>query len=352
MVGGMAQLLDRRFHTNRLMEGKMGVARKPRLETRNGIYHVMAKGNDGRLLFRQPADFNKFVHLINDSRGKDPHVLLSFCLMPNHIHLLLETTDTPLSKIMHRLLLRYSIYFNKKYSRTGHLFQNRFKARLCKDENYLLQLLVYIHDNPRKAGLVDEDRTYPYSSEATYQRRAACSAPVNNIRALELIGPSSRTAWKAYHHHLLHIRSQKDKFPVETEIQPLEGPSFFPDNAAYLDPKPDLSLEVEHDPGKFDFLKNVPLGQMCEWVADIMGVERAAVQGKGKGRHVSRAKSVFIFLARKTGWRPIDLIREFGFNPGTIAYHWSRYEEVFDTGERERVITELQQIAEGQTVEI
>jgi len=93
--------------------------RKPRSDTSNGLFHVMAKGNDGCPLFRERADYSKFTHLLNDPREKDPHSLLSYCLMPNHVHLLLETSDVSLSRIMHRLLLRYSLYINKKYTRSG-----------------------------------------------------------------------------------------------------------------------------------------------------------------------------------------------------------------------------------------
>lgn len=320
--------------------------RKPRLDTCNGLYHVMAKGNDGRLLFRQPEDFSKFLHLLNDSREKDPHVLLSYCLMPNHIHLLVETAEIPLSKILHRLLLRYSLYFNKKYGRSGHLFQNRFKAKPCKQENYLLQLLVYIHDNPRRAGLVDEEATYPYSSERIYQRKVAIRIPVNNIRALAMIGPSPKAAWRAYHHHLNYTRNREEKQLDAMLVQPEAEPSFHPDQEIYLDPKP--LPESVPSANEFNFLTNVPLDQICKAVAGVMEVPNLLIVGKSKQECVSRARTVFINAAGKAGWRPVDLMKEYDFNPATIAYHRRRYEVVFDPEERERLVTGLKRMLEGK----
>ena len=320
--------------------------RKPRLDTRNGLYHVMAKGNDGRLLFRQPSDFSKFLHLLNDSRDKDPHVLFSYCLMPNHLHLLMETAEVPLSKILHRLLLRYSLYFNKRYQRSGHLFQNRFKAKPCKQENYLLQLLVYIHDNPRRAGLVGDKTTYPYSSERIYQRKVATKAPVNNMRALELIGPSPKAAWRAYHHLLNFTRRQEEEPQDPSGILLETGSSFHPDPELYFDFKP--VLELAHSEGRFDFLTNVPLDQICAAVADVMGLEAEKIKGKGKQGRISKARGVFIYIAREAGWRSADLKNQFGFHPGTIAHHLSRNNKNPDSREIKDILDTIRISFEGK----
>jgi putative transposase len=341
----MAPILNGPTHRFQIHKGGAVLPRKPRLDTRNGVYHVMAKGNNGCLLFRQLEDFSKFMHLLHDSREKDPHILLSYCLMPNHIHLLIETTDTSLSKIMHRLLLRYSLYFNKRYVRSGHLFQNRFKTKPCKQGNYLLQLLVYIHDNPRKAGLVDEHTTYYYSSERIYQRKVATSAPVNTLKALAMIGPSPKTAWKTYHYHLSYTRNNKDEFQNPDGIQFNTEPSFYPDQEVYVDINPVLErIKPEQSEGIFDFLTNVPLDQICTAVADTTGVKKAEIGGKGRAESTSKARGVFIYIARKAGWRSADLTKEFGFHPGTIAYHTNRQKDILETKAGRRLVTKLRQL--------
>jgi REP element-mobilizing transposase RayT len=301
----------------------------------------MAKGNNGCLLFRHSTDYPKFMHLLNDSREKDPHTLLSYCLMPNHIHLLMETTDIPLSRIMHRLLLRYSLYFNKRYGRSGHLFQNRFKAKRCKQENYLLQLLVYIHDNPRKAGLVDPQSTYPYSSERIYQRKVAVLTPVDSMKVLAMIGPSTEAAWRAYHQHLSFTRLKGDQYRANDRIHLPSDPFFHPDQEVYLEASP--TLEEEQSKGIFDFLTNVPLDQICEAVAEIMKVDKSAIGGKGRTGRISEARGIFIYLARETGWRPADLMEEFGFHPGTISYHTDRHKDILRTKFGGRLLSKLHQ---------
>jgi len=316
------------------------MARKPRSDTRNSIFHVFTKGNNRCNLFHVQKDYQKFIHLLKDSRAKDPHTLLAFCLMPNHIHLLLETSAVPLSKVMHRLLLRYSLYFNRRNNRVGHLFQNRFKAKPCKQENYLLQLLVYIHDNPRKAGLVTNGVIYPYSSERVYSQRVAVSAPVDNFRALTLIGPSPKTALKAYRYHLSYTRRDQSE-PSDPSIKESSSADpFFPDQSVYLDTGPSFSEnQVER---QFEFLRSVPLEHLCAAAAKIMDVDMGSIPGPGRGRKVSAAKAVIIYAAQKAGWRNTDLRNELGFNPGSIAYHTGRLDKEFNLQEKERILKRLQ----------
>jgi hypothetical protein len=261
----------------------------------------------------------------------------------------METAEVPLSKILHRLLLRYSLYFNKRYQRSGHLFQNRYKARPCKQEDYLLQLLVYIHDNPRKAGLVDGVVTYPYSSERIYQRKVAIRVPVNNMRALAMIGPSPKAAWRAYHHHLNYTRSREDELRDPAGIRLETGSSFHPDPDVYFDSK--SVLELANLEGRFDFLTNVPLDQICAVVADVMGVETAAIKGKGRQGRISKARGAFIYIAREAGWRPVYLKNQFGFHPGTIAHHMSRYEEDPGKKEIEGILDTLRFLFDGKNKE-
>ena len=302
----------------------------------------MAKGNDGCLLFRDRADYSKFTHLLNDSREKDPHVLLSYCLMPNHVHLLMETSAVSLSKIMHRLLLRYSLYFNKIYTRSGHLFQNRFKAKPCRQENYLLQLLVYIHENTRKAGLVSGMTTYPFSSERTYQKIVGANAPVNSSRALTLIGPSPEVAWRAYHHCLACVRQEEGK-PRDSGISLNAEPSFSREQGIYLDENPCVNSSASRE-NVFDFLTNVPLDQICLTFAKAAGVDAMAIRANGRERAVSRARGLFITLARNAGWRPVDIMNEFGFHPGTIVYHTDHQEHFFQTETGHRLLCDLKQL--------
>ena len=130
------------------------MARSNRLDWTNAVHHVMARGIERRAVFEDDKDNAQFVSRIEKCLSETGVSIYAWALMPNHIHLLIRTGNTPLSKFMQKLLTGHATYFNKKYNRVGHLFQNRYKSILVQAENYLLKLVRYIHLNPLKAGLV------------------------------------------------------------------------------------------------------------------------------------------------------------------------------------------------------
>lgn len=142
--------------------------RPHRIVYENAFYHVFSRGNDKQNIYRMEADYNKFLLTLEKLKRKYDHKLYGYCLMPNHFHLLIETREIPISKIMSSLLTSYTMYFNKKYKRSGHLFQDRFRSLICEKENYFLTIARYIHLNPVKAGLVKNPEDYFWSSHNEY----------------------------------------------------------------------------------------------------------------------------------------------------------------------------------------
>jgi REP element-mobilizing transposase RayT len=117
------------------------MARKPRINLSGGLYHILARGNQRRLVFRDPRDYGAYLDRLGRYQERYRFTLLAHVLMPNHVHLLLETGSVPLSKIMQGLQQSYTQYFNKTHRSVGHCFQGRFKALLCDRDAYLLALL-------------------------------------------------------------------------------------------------------------------------------------------------------------------------------------------------------------------
>ena len=144
------------------------MARKPRAEVEGGLYHVITRGNNRRQIFNAPADYKKFLSLLAVQKDKLPFLLYAYCLMTNHVHLLLERQASAVGRIMHRLLTGYAQYYNRRYQRVGHLLQGRHKAILCQSERYLSELIRYIHLNPVRAGMVSRPEDYEYSSHRAY----------------------------------------------------------------------------------------------------------------------------------------------------------------------------------------
>ena len=114
----------------------------------NLLQHVIVRGIEKRDIFTCDDDRLDFVRRFSRLLEETGTECLAWALLSNHFHLLLRTTDIPLSKFMRRLLTGYAVTFNLRHDRTGHLFQNRYKSIVCEEEQYLLELVRYIHLNP------------------------------------------------------------------------------------------------------------------------------------------------------------------------------------------------------------
>jgi len=133
-----------------------------------GIYHVIQRAPGKDVLFLEDKDYLYFLHLLKETKIKFSLDIFCFCLMLNHLHLLLKINKANLSEAMKSLFTRYALYFNSKYQRKGHVFYGNYRASLCLDENYLISASVYIHLNPSKAGLVKSPLDYRWSSLKAY----------------------------------------------------------------------------------------------------------------------------------------------------------------------------------------
>jgi len=140
------------------------VTRLARLDFPNGFFHVFNRGLNKKKIFLSGSDYNYFLTKLESLLKELGHRIYCYCLLPNHYHFLIENRKEKLSKLMGRLLTSYSMYFNKKHSKNGPLFQNRFKSIVVQKESYFLELSRYIHLNPVKLGLVNKPEDYPYSS--------------------------------------------------------------------------------------------------------------------------------------------------------------------------------------------
>lgn len=140
--------------------------------------HIYNRGNEKRDIFLDGQDFGFFMMrlkqnllgenykgLRSQALPADSFSLISYCLMPNHFHLLIrQNREIPTTKLMLRLCTSYSIYFNKRYERVGHVFQDQYKQVSVGDNAYLTWLSAYIHQNPKVAGMTDSPEDYKWSS--------------------------------------------------------------------------------------------------------------------------------------------------------------------------------------------
>lgn len=133
------------------------------------VYHIILRGIDKQNIFFEEEDKQKFINIIKDTKEKYNYEIYVYCLMDNHVHIVIYDKKEKLSKIMQSIEISYALYFNKKYERVGHLFQNRFFSKKVEDREYLKRLCRYIHKNPLKAGIANTQE-YKWSSYQSYIR--------------------------------------------------------------------------------------------------------------------------------------------------------------------------------------
>ena len=173
----------------------------PRLErvtSSTGIYHIIARGISQQRIFEQAEDYEQFLEFLFAVKKKSAFTLYAYALMGNHIHLLLKEGFESISQIFKRLGTRYAGWFNGKYGRSGHLFQNRFSSEPIENDDYFLTVLVYNYQNPVKAGICNTVADYEWSSRRLLGKGSGIVdeialteiAPVSTIknREREMIG--------------------------------------------------------------------------------------------------------------------------------------------------------------------
>lgn len=161
------------------------MSRPPRIEIANGVYHVVARGNERRPVFRDDVDRSRFLEVLGNVMARFRWRVLCFCLMSNHYHLLVLTVEPNLARGMRQLNGVYAQWFNRRHERVGHLFSGRYKAVLVQRERHLPAAVRYIVRNPVRAQLVRRVDEWRWSSHgATVGNGVASVVSVGELLAL------------------------------------------------------------------------------------------------------------------------------------------------------------------------
>ena len=161
------------------------MARQKRDKSETGIYHVMLRGINKQQVFFDDDDYYMFLDCLSKCKSVSGFQLHAYCLMNNHVHLLIQEADEPIDKIFKRLGDSFIYWYNIKYDRTGGIFQGRFKSIPVNDDGYFISVIRYIHQNPVKAKIVKSCADYKFSSYNAYLKNPGI---VNVDFATELIG--------------------------------------------------------------------------------------------------------------------------------------------------------------------
>jgi putative transposase len=142
--------------------------RKAREKSGSGIYHVILRGANRQEIFHEDEDCQVFLATLARYKSYSSLDIYAWCLMSNHVHLLLREGNEELSHTMKRIGVSFVQYYNKKYRTNGHLFQDRFKSEKVESDRYLMTVVRYIHQNPLKAGAVERVEDWKWSSCPVY----------------------------------------------------------------------------------------------------------------------------------------------------------------------------------------
>jgi putative transposase len=175
--------------------------RQPRLDAPDTLHHVMVRGLERRVIFRDDTDREAFVTRLASLAEAGALTVYAWALLPNHAHLLVRTGTRPLARSMRSLLTGYAGAFNRRHKRVGHLFQNRYKSIVVEEEPYLLELVRYLHLNPLRAKVVPDLRRldrYPWTGHSALL--GTVPRPWQDTDTiLSQFGPTPRRARHAYH---------------------------------------------------------------------------------------------------------------------------------------------------------
>ena len=177
------------------------MGRASRSYSQSGVYHILFRGVNQQSIFEEKADYDKLKETILIVKEEMGFEIYAYCFMSNHVHIVLkEKTDKDISLIMKRILTKYARWYNLKYGRSGALIATRYKSVPVEIDEYFLHLIRYVHQNPIKAGIVQDLTDYSYSSYIEYMEEPE----LTNIDFV--YGMIDKEEFKEFHQHIEEIK--------------------------------------------------------------------------------------------------------------------------------------------------
>lgn len=280
------------------------MARQARIEFPGALYHVISRGIERKPLFRDETDREKYLELLAALPGRFDIRLYAFCLMSNHVHLAFEAGRIPLSRIMRSLNSSYAAYFNRLHRRTGYLFQGRYKAFVVDEEEYLLGLVRYIHENPVASGLAGKPGDYRWSSHRLYMGKSP-----KWLSADQVLAHFGRRRSVARRNFSAFFREPEERpyGKARRYVQTIVGEEGF------------ASQVLERAEPEELLVRRVEPANLLRWVAGQEKFDLAALRGPSRRRDLTEARALCGYLARDVARMPLTKIaREVGRDGSTL----------------------------------
>ena len=291
------------------------MARKPRIHFPGAFYHVISRGNRRQNIFREYSDYERYLQFLAEYKERYRFFLYAYALMPNHVHLLVEVGEPPLSRLMQVLQFRYTRNFNIKYRKTGHLFEGRYKAILCEKDSYLLELSAYIHLNPVRSGLAEDPTDYRWTSYRTYLTGENDDL-VDTHRVLMQFSRRTRDAVREY---ARFVRERSDQGHVG-EFYELKDQRFLGEDEFVEEVRRGLNE-------KLPVVYDIAVAEIVSKVSLVLGIPLELIYSVNRNRNGAHGRAVAGYLGRKLGGHQVKAVAEhFSRDPVAISQGMKKLE--------------------------
>ena len=299
------------------------MARRPRIHFPGALYHVITRGNRRQGIFLDEKDVKKFLAYLGDYKRRHPFRLYAYALMKNHLHLLVEVEEMPLSRLMQSLLFRYTRYFNRRYGEVGHLFQGRYKAIVCDKDAYLLELVRYIHLNPVRAKIVKKPEDYVWSGHLSYLGRGGDDF-IDEGLVLDQFSKNGTLARRRYREFVWEgIGSGHEEKYYEVKDQRYLGGDRF-------------IHQIEGGRrGSASWVYDVSLEAICREVSRVTGIREDRLYSATRDREGARGRGLVAYLAKTVSdYMVKEIADHFKRSPATIGEAIMKVEDLLGKDKR------------------
>jgi putative transposase len=265
------------------------MARPIRIEYPGAVYHVICRGNNRQGIYRDDEDRRRYLEKLSYYCQDKKVDLLAYCLMSNHVHLLLETPQGNLSKMMQAFQTSYTVYFNKRHGRTGHVFEQRYKAMLVEKDNYLLQVSRYIHLNAMSAKLAERAQDYRWCSYGSYLKGRGIPGLKTETVLGQLNGSKTRQL-QQYREYVEGGQKERLKNPApEVRQQIYVGDEEF--------------IEATQKRGKAlpTTERRYSLQRIIKSVSAVTGIGETEMRQRQRGEAIKASREMLCYVARHHG---------------------------------------------------
>jgi len=292
--------------------------RMPRRFEEGRVYHVYNRFSRGEPIFEETVEVGRFLDLLSEVKQTDGFALLAFCILPTHYHIAFRQGPVSLSRTMQSLQGRFSQSFNIRHRSTGPVWQSRFKAEWVGDNAYLQQLIVYIHLNPIRAGLVEDPARYRWSGHRELLGRKG-SKLVDADDALIVFGETSRAARR---HYMSSIRGALEEDGREETS--LKGPLLWSGDRA-IKPRDDIASPDMLDRPTGLERPEAEAEAFVELCAEILGISMNEIRSRRRGLRLTEARELIVSLGLHR-WRQsvVRLASILGLHAESVSRQSSR----------------------------